>query len=67
MTSRLIDEFKKQTKNTVLEYMDRLAVNSAVYSTHLKGYEPYLKDKNFLIYLHDNSLDFSCHDRYHKK
>ena len=62
MTSRLIDEFKKQTKNTVLEYMDRLAVNSAVYSTHLKGYEPYLKDKNILIYLHDNSMVAVCFD-----
>ena len=29
------DEFKKQTKNTILEYMDRLAVNGAVYSTYL--------------------------------
>ena len=38
MGSRLIDEFRKQTKNTILDYMDRLAVNSVVYSTHVKGY-----------------------------
>lgn len=62
MASRFIDEFKKQTKNTILEHMDRLAVNSAVYSTHLKGYEPYLKDKNLVIYLHDISMVVVCFD-----
>lgn len=62
MASRFINEFKKLTKNTVLEYFDRLAVNSAVYSTHLKGYEPYLKDKNIVIYLHDMSLVVVCFD-----
>jgi hypothetical protein len=60
--SRLIDEFKKQTKNTILDYMDRLAVNSVVYSTHVKGYEPYLKDKNIVIYLHDTSMVVVCFD-----
>ena len=62
MASRFIDEFKKQTKNTILEYMDRLAVNNTVYSTHLKGYEPYLKDKNIVIYLHDISMVVVCFD-----
>ena len=62
MAGRLINEFKKQTKNTILEYMDRLAVNSAVYSTHVKGYEPYLKDKNIVIYLHDTSMVVVCFD-----
>lgn len=62
MASRLFDEFKKQTKNTILEHMDKLAVNSAVYSTHLKGYEPYLKDKNLVIYLHDISMVVVCFD-----
>ena len=62
MASRFIDEFKKQTKNTILEHLDRLAVNSAVYSTHLKGYEPYLKDKNLVIYLHDISMVVVCFD-----
>ena len=62
MAGRLIDEFKKQTKNTILEYMDRLAVTSAVYSTYLKGYAPYLKDKNMIIYLYDNSMVVVCFD-----
>ena len=62
MTSRFIDEFKKQTKNTILEHLDRLAVNNAVYSTHLKGYEPYLKENNIIIYLHDISMVVVCFD-----
>ena len=62
MASRIVEEFKKQTKNTILEHMDRLAVNTAVYSAHLKGYEPYLKDKNLVIYLHDISMVVVCFD-----
>ena len=58
----LIDDFRKQTKETILNYMDRLGVNHAVYSTHLKGYEPYLKDKNLVIYLHDISMVVVCFD-----
>ena len=62
MANSLFGEFKKQTKNTILEYMDRLAVNDAVYSAHLKGYEPYLKEKNIVIYLHDISMIVVCFD-----
>lgn len=62
MASRFIDEIKKQTKNTILEHLDRLAVNNAVYSTHLKGCEPYLKENNIIIYLHDNSMVVVCFD-----
>ena len=62
MVSSLIDSFRKQTRDTILEYMDRLAVNDAVYSTHLKGYEPYLKENNIIIYLHDNSMVVVCFD-----
>lgn len=32
----LIDDFRKQTKETILDHMDRLGVNHAVYSTHLR-------------------------------
>ena len=40
MVSSLIGGFSKQTKDTILEHLDKLAVNNAVYSTHLKGFEP---------------------------
>lgn len=62
MASIFINDFKKLTKSTILEHMDRLAVNDTVYSTHLKGYEPYLKDKNIIIYLHDISMVVVCFD-----
>lgn len=58
----LIDDFRKQTKKTVLAFLDRLGVNHAVYSTHLKGYEPYLKEKNIFIYIHATSLVIVCLD-----
>ena len=62
MASRFIDDFKEQTKNTILEHMDRMAVNNTVYSTHMKGYEPYLKEKNIIVYLHDISMVVVCFD-----
>ena len=58
----LIDEFRKQTRETILNYMDRLGVNHAVYSTHLKGFEPDLQEKNIIIYIHAKSVVVVCFD-----
>jgi len=58
----LIDDFRKQTRETILDYMDRLGVNHTVYSTHLKGYEPDLEDKNVFIYIHAKSMVVVCFD-----
>ena len=58
----LIDDFRKQTRETILDHMDRLGVNHTVYSTHLKGYEPYLKEKNIFIYIHATSMVIVCLD-----
>lgn len=58
----LIDDFRKQTKETILDYLDRLGVNHVVFSTHLKGYEPYLKEKNIFIYIHATSMVIVCLD-----
>ena len=58
----LIDDFRKQTRETILYYMDRLGVNQAVYSTHLKGYEPDLQEKNIFIYIHAKSMVVVCFD-----
>ena len=58
----LIDEFRKQTRETILNYMDRLGVNHAVYSTHLKGFEPDLQEKNIIIYIHVKSVVVVCFD-----
>jgi len=58
----LIDDFRKQTRETILDHMDRLSVNHTVYSTHLKGYEPDLQDKNIFIYIHAKSMVVVCFD-----
>lgn len=58
----LIDEFRKQTRETILNYMNSLGVNHAVYSTHLMGYEPDLQEKNIIIYIHAKSLVVVCFD-----
>ena len=58
----LIDDFRKQTRETILDYMDRLGVNQIVYSTHLKGYEPDLADKNVFLYIHAKSMVVVCFD-----
>lgn len=62
MEGRLISEFKEQTKNTILEYLNRLAVNNIVYSTHLKGYEPDLKERNVFIYIQATNIVVVCFD-----
>ena len=58
----LIDDFRKQTRETILDHLDRLGVNQIVYSTHLKGYEPDLLDKNIFIYIHAKSMVVVCFD-----
>ena len=58
----LIDDFRKQTRETILDHMDRLGVNHAVYSTHLKGYEPDLREKNIFLYIHARSMVVVCFD-----
>lgn len=58
----LIDDFRKQTRETILDHMDGLGVNHAVYSTHLKGYEPDLLEKNIFLYIHAKSMVVVCFD-----
>jgi hypothetical protein len=42
--SRLFEDFRMQTKETMLEHMDKLALNQNVYSSLVKGFDPYLKE-----------------------
>ena len=63
---RLINDFKKQTQTTIWKHLDAMAVNYAVYSSHLKGLAPYLTDFDVYLYC-DNlcmvvvCLDCCCH------
>ena len=58
----LIDDFRKQTKETVLEYMDKLGLNRVVYSSLVKGFEPYLEESNLLFYIHGTNMVVVCFD-----
>lgn len=58
----IIDDFRKQTKETVLEYMDKLALNRVVYSSLVKGFEPYLEECNLLFYIHGTNMVVVCFD-----
>ena len=61
-TNRLIEDFSRQTKETILDHMDKLALNQVVYSSLIKGYEPFLKEKNIIIYIHATNMVVVCFD-----
>ena len=54
--NRLINDFKRQTKSTIWKHMDAMAVNYAVYSNRLKGFDPYYYDNDVYIYADSNNL-----------
>ena len=60
--NRLIDDFWKQTKTTIWKHMDAMAVNYAVYSNHLRGFAPFLTDKDIYIYANTKNVVVVCVD-----
>ena len=60
--NRLIDDFWKQTKTTIWKHMDAMAVNYAVYSNHLRGFAPFLTDKDVYIYANTKNVVVVCVD-----
>lgn len=61
-TNRLIDDFKNQTKNTIWKHLDAMAVNYAVFSTHLNGLSPFLTDYDVYLYCNDTNVVILCLD-----
>ena len=59
-TNRLIDDFKRLTKNTVWKHLDAMAVNYAVYSTPLNQLFPLLKDFDVYLYCNDTNMVVVC-------
>ena len=59
---RLINDFKKQTQTTIWKHLDAMAVNYAVYSSHLKGLTPFLTDFDVYLYCDDSSMVVVCLD-----
>jgi len=59
---RLIHDFKKQTQTTIWKHLDAMAVNYAVYSSHLKGLAPYLTDFDVYLYCDNSCMVVVCLD-----
>ncbi len=59
---RLINDFKKQTKTTIWKHLDAMAVNYAVYSSHLNGLPPFLTGFDLYVYCDNLSLVVLCLD-----
>ena len=59
---RLINDFKTQTRTTIWKHFDAMAVNYAVYSSHLKGLTPFLTDFDVYLYCDDSSMVVVCLD-----
>ena len=59
-TNRLIDDFKRLTKDTVWKHLDAMAVNYAVYSTPLNQLFPLLKDFDVYLYCNDTNMVVVC-------
>ena len=61
-TNRLINDFKNQSADTIWKFMDAMAVNYTVYSTHLKGLSPFLTDYDVYLYCNDTNVVIVCLD-----
>ena len=59
---RLINHFKKQTQTTIWKHLDAMAVNYAVYSSHLKGLAPFLTDFDVYLYCDNSCMVVVCLD-----
>lgn len=61
-SNRLINDFKKQAKDTVWKHLDAMAANYAVFSTHLNGLSPFLSDYDVYLYCNDTNVVILCLD-----
>ncbi len=62
-TNRLINDFKDQSADTIWKFMNAMAVNYTVYSTHLKGLSPFLTDNDVYLYCNDTNVVIVCLNR----
>ena len=59
---RLITDFKKQTQTTIWKHLDAMAVNYAVFSSHLNGLPPFLTDFDVYLYCDNSCMVVVCLD-----
>ena len=64
---RLIDVFKRQTRRTIWKRLDAMALDHTVYSTHVKGFGPHLKDYDVYLYANLSEVVVVCIDKYGEK
>ncbi|MBO4565286.1 MAG: AAA family ATPase [Bacteroidaceae bacterium] len=64
---RLISGFKRQNRLTIQSHLDTMAEDPAVYSEHLKGIGPYLKDNDIYLYIDHMCMVVVCLDKYENK
>ena len=62
--NRLINDFRKQSKNTIWKHMEAMAVNYAVYSNRLKGFAPFMNDDDVYFYCDSTNMVVVCIDCY---
>ena len=61
-SNRLINDFKYHAKDTVWKFLDAMAANYAVFSTHLNGLSPFLTDYDVYLYCNDTNVVILCLD-----
>ena len=59
---RLISGFKRQNRLTIQSHLDTMAEDPAVYSEHLKGMGPYLKNNDIYLYIDRLCMVVVCLD-----
>lgn len=59
---RLISGFKRQNRLTILSHLDTMADDPVVFSKHLKGIDPHLKDNDIYLYIDHWCIVVVCID-----
>lgn len=60
---KLIKDFKKQNKETLSDYLNKIVNNPAVYSDRQKGIKPYMPENAFFFYAVQGTLVMACIDK----
>lgn len=60
--NRLIDDFKYHTGSSIWKFLNTLAANYAVYSTHLNGLLPFMTAYDVYLYCCDTNVVILCLD-----
>ena len=65
--NKLIKDFKKQNKDTIWDFIEKIIIIPDVYSCRLEGIGPYLPDNTIYIYAVDSGMVVVCEDKCNPK